>query len=692
MRQIIPQQHNFIRFFLNYKGEDIEVMAPDNYDVAQKEYTRSIQYHGMMISLSDSVIFSGETAQLLKNIYDQDGVIARVTFSSYVKNDESDDWELEFTGELDFLTYSYNGGNLSLKINSNNLIKKLQSRYQTEIDIDNSINLDGIDMNLGITERISVNMFDRQLQGQALLSTGNGYLLTYTQGSLVSVLLTNLNEGEYGGPPATYAIGRENFTQSSPELDNFFFYNQQDVETLALEFNVTFNALFSSSTELFGAELFLRFYKYDFDDDGVPIFNAIDELEKFTFNGTGEFEMNFQKTFTYTVTRKQGLIFAILKGGSFPQIHNDINIKSSSIDFWAKTFAPGTINEAILPFPFFERMAYHIGAKKFESSYLEASRLSLATGFMIRNVTPRKPVSITFQKLYNSFDSIRPLGLSVDSGKIIVEERGFFYQTFDAFYFDQIDNIEYKFDAQVAYSEINIGFETSNFSQEAALNEYAVRTTWVSPVNTHKKELNMVSSIQASSNTIETLRRVQYIDTIQRTYERRGDSTLFFIDLKDYENKPRTWQDDFEKIPYSNKGGPRPFNPSGAYNLRISPMNTLRNIGAWVNHAYTKFPDKKLTFASSTGDTGMITKPIGEPEMAEDDSILIGDMDTPKFISETVTFNFKPFNLTKILNEKVNGIKKQYGIFSFKDGEEVKKGYLISYKPENYEIQLQLIK
>ncbi len=702
-RDFVTSQHEFLRYYLYYNGIEYPINPADNWEDAQKEIARSAQYKGMMVTLSDSVTFSGYAANLLKTWYKDGGIIAEVRIVEYELNDHTDEWEEAFSGYLDYSEWTETDTEVTLMINSESVQKKLSSRYQTEIDIDSLTDLDGVTHGYGRTKRTVIEMDDRDILGEAILDIGTPYKSKdATTRNAACIIFSDRKESYNGDIPRTYEVLQEGLVVNSANPNNLCFYNQQSVVDPngdPVDRQITFDLRVKATFEIpngtaLGSSVSLKIAFYDLAEDvngDVDLtFVSAENLETVSFLGGKSYQLTFDKSLSYNMPYERGV--AIYFDHEFATITNsdwEYNIEQASVNIWGPVRATATTSETLLPYDLFEKMIRLIGGKSISSEYLSNSRLAVTNGYMIRNVVGsdgnKPPFQITFEKLYNSFDSIEPIGLAVNGSQVQIEKREYFYQKFFSFDFeDKVSNVKYEVDKEQAFSEITIGFDTSNFSREGALSEFNVKSTWVSPINTYKKELNMVANIMASHNTIETLRRVQYQESVERTHTRQGDSTNYFIDLKDNRNKPRTWKDDFSVV----KG--LKFLDS-VFNLRLSPMNRLRKQGQWINFGYSQFANRFLTFSSSTGATGMITQPINDTPIAENESIRISDAGVPRFLSEKVTFEIEPQNFYQLLQERVDGIKKAYGLFRFTHRGEVVYGYLESYKVETKEVKLQVV-
>ena len=710
MRDINPIQHDYVRYYLLVDNQIVQIQEPDNWESSNKEFARSKQYHGFNVNISEAVQFSGETAKFLEDLYTTFGASTFITIIQEVKASITDEWEEIYSGVLDFSTASFGYEQFKCKINAGELEKLFTSRWRTELNVLNKTDLDGKELPLDDLETQTIELSDRGLQGVNTLDIGTEYSVDFRHTEdanfmVMGVLMTKLNETYYN-LPQPFEVAREKFRSLSDHgdwvsvpdyanVDNLFFYQRQP-ETVYIEFQIDYEA--EVSVGRIDTTFFLNLWQYDLEEEPVfedfPFF--VDESKKIRL-----FDKLLEANKTHKVVYHETLKLEIesLKAMTFmhgviDDLANDYGttaiIKRASITLIGDTAHGATKNDVFMPFPFFQRHIKLMGGGLLRSEYLEKCRYSLATGFMIRNVIKDEdsetPVSITFQKLYNSFDAVKPIGLALNRNTVTIEEREYFYQMFRSYDFgSEISDIDISYDKVVAYSEVNIGFETSNFSAEDALDEFNVRTVFTSPINNYRMRYNAVSDIQASSYVIEKLRRIQYQKKVDRTHTRRGDTTIFFIDLKDSSYIVREYNDDFEGSPKNL------YKSNDAYNFRFSPMNRLRTQGAWINHGLSEFKDREFIFSSSTGNTSLITKPKGRIEMAENGNLPILEAGRPRFKAETATFKIRPMNLSKILNERIDGVQKMYGIFSFLYRGIERFGYLESYKPETYQVKLKLI-
>ena len=681
MSRIRPIQYNYIEYVLVIDGVPELIPEPRNWQTAEKGFYRNKQYDGMVIQVSDSIEFTGRTAMLLNQLYDERGVLADVYLYESIEDESEGGLTDLFGGRLDFSTAKRTGDSFACKINSNEISNKLESRWRTEISLLNTQTLDG-NLIEPLTDWITVQMHDRGLIGENTLDIGTPYPVGLKEGI---VLFTRKADSFYSLSnvfPITSGM--------SGTLESLVYVNQQNHDML-VEIDLNFLATIDVLIREYGHWFELSYSIWDVEDDvdnkEVNVtFSSTKVLKRIEWDGYGVKTFGYKGVEIVEILSGQGLSINInYRLVSAGQAQELMTIQEATLNLSGNTNFVYTSTKALLPFVAFERIIKLMGGSRLYSDYLEASRLAIAKGTMIRNVPEGDDITYTFQKLYNSYASIKPLGLEVRGRTIRIEEREYFYQKFISYDFaGNVTDVNFEHDSELGYSELNIGFEASNFDEGGVLDEYNTRTVWATPINIYRNVLNLVSSIQASSYVIETLRRVQYQKSIDRTHDRRGDTSLFFLDLKDNEDKLRIWSDDFSELPQNVN------DPTKAYNLRLSPANRLRKLGSWVNHGLMKFRDKYLVFSSSVGKSKLITNPIGEPALSEVDNVLISSIGRARYTNEKVTFKIQPMNVSALINSKYNGVPKAYGLFKFEYYDRSYQGYLLSYKPETNEIELIL--
>src|SRR5690554_1753508 len=213
------------------------------------------------------------------------------------------------------------------------------------------------------------------------------------------------------------------------------------------------------------------------------------------------------------------------------------------------------------------------------------------------------------------------------------------------------------------------------------LDEYNVKNTYTTVVNNVTNSYKQVSKYRADSYGIEFARRKPFRE--YPTEDTNYDQDIFFIDCKDEPmytgfgtfHQPRTYHNDFNNVPMGV------FSPETAYNLRLSPFNSLLRHDWVINSGLTLYPNGKIKYASSTGNSSLKT------DYYENGEIQNSNLSIPKYIPEIVEFEYElDFDLIQQLLERTNILGKDipnvYGLAEFiNENGETERGFILSVKP-----------
>ena len=110
----------------------------------------------------------------------------------------------------------------------------------------------------------------------------------------------------------------------------------------------------------------------------------------------------------------------------------------------------------------------------------------------------------------------------------------------------------------------------------------------------------------------------------------------------------RHWEDDFDTIPTGV------YSPKTAFNLRLSPFNSLLRKAKTISSGLQKYPTELLKYSSTVGNSNLVTV---YPERAKIENKILS---MPYYLPETITFEKK---ITEL--EFKNIVKNPYNYFKF---------------------------
>src|SRR5690606_6658291 len=250
----------------------------------------------------------------------------------------------------------------------------------------------------------------------------------------------------------------------------------------------------------------------------------------------------------------------------------------------------------------------------------------------------------------------------------------------------QIKNVKRTTDASLFYKSIEIGYEKGGEYEEAmGLDEYNVRNSYTTCIHRVDNKYTKLSKYRADTYGIEFARRKPFAD--YSTEDTNYDQDIFFVDCESLPTRevvdgrttsiyyPRLWNYDFNQLPRGV------FSPETAYNLRITPFNSLLRHGWNISSGLDKYPNDKVKYASSKGNSNLITL------HKENGTIFNSQLERGRYEPETIEFDHVCTDeLIKLLDNNSNilsaNIRNVYGLIEFKNEEgQLEKGYLLSLKP-----------
>ena len=112
--------------------------APQNWDVTQLDWERGFKYHGIVRKTSTTFEFHKDSASILRSIYYNSGVNGYAKFVIERFNDTFavQNYELLYDGEINFVSYRSTLYGVQCEIIEGGFLNKLESREDTNYDID----------------------------------------------------------------------------------------------------------------------------------------------------------------------------------------------------------------------------------------------------------------------------------------------------------------------------------------------------------------------------------------------------------------------------------------------------------------------------------------------------------------------------------------------------------------------------
>ena len=705
-----------VRFTLKSKTFDsITIDEPLEWNNSDQEYARNDPYHGIIINMSNNITFIGNAADYIDLVYNTEGIIAELRLTREERHPVTDHWTLTYSGWLDMTTYQKENGRIKMKFNSGGMEMILKAREQEQVEIDRTDTIDGNFLS-------ELDTVDVQLDGRNIfletawkaVSIDYHHKLEWVRGnnSICNTLPMEIFKKSHDqaqdiniSSNGQYEEGSEYMmlVNSTRRLLRNISVNIDKIKinaTLASDRNILKNmvhifiAKFSRNGDVYKVIPGSKIVLWETQDNQQGIPNSTINI------------LNRQHIFTLYVGESLGLMVTATSnvGLSFRYklLEGNITIKENS------SFEEST-TKAVKPFYLANRLIEIITNRKniVKSEALQNGQwkdLLLAHGLWIRQFSREldselpederkfKPLTTSFRDMMESFFATCNLGAGIERNgydeKIVIEDLGYFYnQNVTIKLPNQVKNVKRSVHVNKYYKNVEIGFEKGGKYEEAmGLDEFNVKNTYTTCISTVKNSYTQISKYRADSYGAEFARRKLFEN--YSTEDTSYDQDIFFLDCKPSFNgyALRKYEDDFDSIPTGI------YSPKTAFNLRLSPFNSLLRHGWVIGAGLTKYPNQKIKYSSSNGNSTLKT------EYAENGEIQNTRLQRARYVPEIIEFSHKvDFDISQQLNGTTRTFDNQiipnmYGLVEFiNELGKTERGYLLSVKP-NGEGKWRLLK
>lgn len=669
--ELVYADNNFVPVLINEpKGWDEEALV----------YERNEKYHGIVVNTSSDLRYYGVAYTIIKGLFDTYGVSADLRLNRYVKNEDTDVWEIDFVGWCDFKTYREQKNSVTIKFNSDPLQNKFKSDNGTSLEVDRTTKLNGDEISRLVPSRIYIK--GRPLYNYSALkmesqTKDESYLMRFGDGNFRTACLPyNLRiTGQNDDPNVNDVIDAGNFS-TTPQVEGIYrsFYSQADINrTLNVSISFDIDIWLRTSYDVRNGFYYIRLVKYNSAGDFVE---EIDRYDYRTIPPSFDGILNTKASNNYVINIQQDESIAIEHyfGGNFGGFLNaaeyDIAFRKDGSTL-AQTcsivitensqFQPGTYNFVLLK-AILERFCDIAFNSKFESNLLtsgEFSGLGLIHGFWLRQMEAEadfKPLTTSLESIFSALNIVSPVGISI-TNQIRLESIDYFYQDFIAEDIGMVEDFEIYLNPSDYKTKIIVGYTKAEVDEEdGALDEYNSNTTYTTGIDGSVNELTLSTKLRADGDGIERARRT----SIDKTKSTGVDSDVWLLDtvFRNNQYEMAAYFDHFESVPIGI------YDPPSAMNLRLSPGNCLRRQGRIINSFLNNVPNKMLRYVSSVGNSDMITKPIGEAEVMENADVDSSTLDSGYYSGKLCKFTTA--NRFKNLKNSTNGVPNYYGLIQFK--------------------------
>lgn len=703
---------------------------PINWEKSKTEVGRSETTNGMFISVTNNLEFIGEAFEYIETNYQVLGTQAKVKLTKFKMHPITDEWELEFTGYLNFGSRKIENKRLKIDFVEGGLRELLVAQMRENFELDRATDVKGNPISRLRPDQISIKGRDlfllSRLEGKnttafkvisGLWQSQGDYRETF---KVAPLDITALADDQNIRPPVDDIGNQGRPVEGDGVVNKFFALADRDRGKTRVEINLDFRIDHVYTSESFANEMkvFLRRYTDERETGGLE-FTFAEDYELIPLMDPRDHEAEtFSKTLELELYPKKGESFALYFwtrgiygtsgiGGNTGQMQVYIDNYKCTISWEEDSFYPRTVSNFMTAKAVGDRLSeIYTGRPSFRSKFLSETwkDLGFTGGFWLRNMSKydqteegekeARTLTMSFENYYKSIHAVEPVGYGIitegNRQYIALEHIRYFFQPYTTIRLGKVSNVKRRTAVERIHTSITTGYtKGGNYEKPLGLDEPNIKSTSITPITVDGAgKYEVLGPSRTDSYAVEQVRRLQAKDYPEE--DTPYDRDPFLIDAKIISRsnqgstvyEPRLWQDDFEKAPTGV------YSPSTIFNLRLTPgYNKLRH-ACMFNGDTVKTPDEKLIYATNEGNSKLSTKMTGKAEMKENQDFLFKELANPISEPEWVEFEL-PFKQqvkdqilgkTKVGNEWINNY---YGVVEFINEKNKKeKAHLFSAKIE----------
>jgi len=649
------------QYFLTYEGERTEVpFAPISWeDESYGQYKRDLKYFGLIRSLTFPLRFPLTGKDILRRAWAKYGVEAGVRLEINIRQN---DWtyQTKFLTDLDFSTYNYVGDSVEIQALEGGVTKEIKSNENIKFEYP----LSGDDVVNIVIPGIKFNDY-------AI------FVPRYTD-------TTDLNANK------RFTVGMD---QTTPFQSNFV-EGRNTLQRPAADSDNFSGDIFVLGTRPEGTQVTIKgyvagetFFPPPFDPtilrllikstNGATIreLYAIDPL-------TGRHPYSATFDFTYTLSQGEGLYLYSRPDSDGKDSYLSVNEGEFRISYAAKSdpsnckgFTANTLYKKILN---------RISPTLIPNSSLLTDRwatLIFTSGNAIRELE-NPTIKISWSDFFETFDGIDDAGFGIQAGQARLENKPFFARLAKIVDLGNVNSCSIAPATDFMFKKVTIGYDDGNTDDVDGLEEYNSKQEYSLPFSVIDTERSFISPTRADQFGIEQV-RVKYNIKNRGTTDNRSDNDTFMIycnPIVDGNYTPELGGQ------YSSVTG-LTF-PLTAYNLRLSPKQSLLRKSAYLRSILDKQDGRFIQYASAEKNAEVQTVIDGN-SVKENSNVSVASLSGKFFIPQIATISPQyPVDALNIVDNT------PFGYMSFDFNDENYYGYLFDIKIDlatNAEQELKLL-
>lgn len=613
--------------------------TPDGWTKIQLQNNRNGTYFALDRSFSVPLDCVKDSAQILKYIYTNFGVEAKVSMAIAEQKLFFDAthygfyYTLLYKGEIDLANYKHDGTKVTVNIMEGGMVKLIKAyentKYEIPVDVPDAVDIlmDGIDLKQSATY---------------LVNNGN---LPNDRGWHI-IALESLNTEAINALGAT----SQERVYTTPSISNLWNSGQRFLTSGASTVTVTLNWDFKVFVKLsagigaiFGTSIILRCDVLESDTvryfiPGIPDGARIDSKgggdPLLLYNRTHNFKGSI--TFTAPANARFVLFMSANQHVDFTEWTYD-NDGDFSVSY-TYTHHSTTI-KALRPLYVFQQLINKISDGAFipQSTFLDSIKdVVMTCGDADRSI-PGAVIKTSLRDFFQSYNSDFGIAMGMIGNTLRIEEKAYWVQYTDIIDLGEVRKLKHTPATDLIVNNIKNGSPSQDYNDVNGKQEFNTTQERSAPITRIAKELNLISIYRKDCYGIEFTRL--NLDG-KTTTDNESDNDVFMIHIED---APRG--DGFYHLDRTlNIGATGLITPTTVFNLYLTPARGIRRNGNYIRSLFYKLDAKYLKFQTTDKNNAVVAGGITESA-----DIQIASLDPALFSCNYLEFEvglkFNPFDL-----------------------------------------------
>ncbi|KQC33962.1 hypothetical protein AAU57_11955 [Nonlabens sp. YIK11] len=696
-----------VKFVLQSKTQPaLELKTnPVGWDDKTRKISKKV---GIVFDFAEKLTFYGDGYEYIRQAESIEGFDAVILCTKYFLN-KHDRYEIEYSGQIDLSKRVKKFNSYQVNLEKGGLELDLKASFNDSYELERLDSIDGKVLP-------PLNYRNGFLNGRQLLVTSllenKETVNAFQVGSSNAVLnyipsLNKVYSGDFDINGVFNLSNGFNTGGDTPPIDGSKAYMSRSFTRKELKLKIKAVADYSFNISVLNganSSFIVQFLVYKYiDADNPSVFQRVATVQRFDYpglpSGLNEFSLDLDTDYNLVVEEDEIVFFSFrffVNGQALPSNEFSITHTNISIESEEDNAYPSTTYEGLTVLDAAKRLSLiTFGRNVVQSETLlngPFKDLLITSGKKLRGFPDS--MELSWKNLIESSQKI----LNIDYGiELVGGVEKIVFREFDEFFRRRsLIDLGYVGDVEEIPTDLNekvtIGYkEAGEYEEQQGLDEHNTISNFKHNFKSVDGELDLVSEIRADNLAIELTRRKPREDF--PTEDTPYDKDNFFIDCYQQSSSyiNRNWDKDFKVLPTGI------YSPETAFNLRLSPVNTLYRYSNRLT-CLSQYPDRKTLFVNAVGNSQLETqlKDVGAVEIdprLERGDILNSDLLKPLFQPYEATFVYRfSEEQLRYLMKSTDGIPHYYYSLKYTDRNgNINYGFLLEYQPSK-EGQIKLIK